>query len=95
MVSNDRKSKSSRIHVRCDRMRCVSRPAKKSPTSLHWDCIPFLSNTINIRNQFKENPKTSVESKMTEEATKEIKIDVAEMDTKTRPKEKPRGVANL
>ena len=55
--------------------KCVSDPAKKSHTCLHWDCIPLLSNTIRMKSQFKENPKTS---KTTKEATREIKSDVAD-----------------
>jgi len=60
--------------VLCDDVICFS-PGQKVSLHSALATFPFWSNAIRVKNQFKENPKTS---KTTEEATKENKNDVTD-----------------
>ena len=51
------------------------RPKKYITLVCTGTAFPFLSNAVRVKNQFKENSKTS---KTTKEATKENKNDVAD-----------------
>ena len=62
-ILNDRKRKSSRVHVLCDDVVLFRLRSKKSQSSLHWDCIPFFVQCNQSENQFKENLKMSNRTK--------------------------------
>ena len=67
-------NKSSRIHVICYDAICF-RPAKKTHSSVRWDCILFSVDFSQSENRVQRNPKISP-VKTTKEATEESKHNV-------------------
>ena len=75
-IVNDRKRKSSRIHVLCDDVALFRLRSKNSSPVCTGTPFPFLSNAIRVKtSQFKK--QTFKKSNRTKEATKQSKNDLA------------------